>query len=134
MKRLLGGVLILVFTFSPLFAKSTVTAEKIELAKKGLLFSLKSENDGVRNSALHVLAKVRSEHPQADLSVFNKALTQMSKNDDRSFLRANANLAYIYINSTELPSKVRTETQEDPSVFFNELYSELNKDFVALNK
>ncbi len=133
MKRMIG-ILVLTFALSPLFANANpVDSGKLELATKGLLASLKSENPGVRNSALHVLAKIRSEYPQADLSVFNRMLTQMSKNDAQSMIRANANLAYIYINSTELPSKVRTQDQEDPSVFFNDLYSELNKDFIAMN-
>ena len=41
--------------------------------------------------------------------------------DSYSYIRANANLAYIYINSSELASKVKVVDQENPAVFFNTL-------------
>lgn len=135
MKKVLGGILVLMLAAAPLFADAnTVSKENLELAKKGLMFSLKSENAGVRNSALHILAKVRADHPNANLSGFNRVLTDMSKKDDMKAIRANANLAYIYINSNELPARVRVEDREDPSIFFNDLYTELSENFVALNR
>jgi hypothetical protein len=134
MKKMVTGILIAVFAALPVFAsEKNMKSKRLELAKNALVASLKSDNDGVRNSAIHIIAQIKAQYPTADLSIFNKKLTNMAKDDSRSYIRANANLTYIYINSADLPYKVKVEDKENPAVFFNSLYSELNQDFIALN-
>jgi hypothetical protein len=106
--------------------------QRIEKAKVNLTQALHSENEGVRNGSLLVLAKIKSDFPQLDLSDLNKTLISISADDNAAYIRANANLTYIYLNSAELPNLVKVESTENPAVFFNKLYQELNKEFLAL--
>ncbi len=104
---------------------TAVEKERIDLAKKALLEVLKSDNAGARNSALHVIAKIKSDYPDVDLTVFNDMLLRLSRNDANSLIRVNANLAYAYLNNPGLAARVKVEDPEDPAVFFNALYAEL---------
>lgn len=123
-----------------IFAAGTLSASEVgidknrmELAKRNLMQVLKSGNTGARNSALHVIAKIKSEYPNADLSEFNAVLKQLEKNDARSIIRVNANLAYVYINSPELAERIKVEDPENPAAFFSALYAELNENVIAMN-
>ena len=133
MKRMIK---ILVFTlFAGVLSVSAAERSlesRIEKAKVNLAHSLKSDNEGVRNGSLLVLAKIKSDFPQLDMTGLNKTLISVSADDDAAYIRANANLTYIYLNSAELPKIVKVESTENPAVFFNKLYQELNKDFLAL--
>lgn len=135
MKRMIYVLTIALLTTTSFAADRATSAEKarIDLAKKALMEVLKSDNAGARNSALHVIAKIKSEYPDVDLTVFNDMLLRLSRNDERSLIRVNANLAYAYINNPELAARVKVEDPEDPAAFFNALYNELNKAIVAFN-
>ncbi|MDZ7314721.1 MAG: hypothetical protein ONB24_01220 [candidate division KSB1 bacterium] len=135
MKRMIYVLTIALLTTVAFAADQPTNVEKarIELAKRALLDVLKSENAGARNSALHVIAKIKSDYPDVDLTVFNDMLLKLSRNDERSLIRVNANLAYAYINNPELAARVKVEDPEDPAAFFNALYNELNKAVVAFN-
>ncbi|MDZ7372260.1 MAG: hypothetical protein ONB12_13945, partial [candidate division KSB1 bacterium] len=109
MKRMIYVLTIALLTTTSFAADRTTSAEKarIDLAKKALMEVLKSDNAGARNSALHVIAKIKSEYPDVDLTVFNDMLLRLSRNDERSLIRVNANLAYAYINNPELAARVK---------------------------
>ncbi|RPI02689.1 MAG: hypothetical protein EHM72_03550 [Calditrichaeota bacterium] len=110
---------------------AAIDGKKLDLAKKGLMQTLKSDNFGARYSALHVLLKLKSDYPELNLSEFNPILVSMVKNDRASVIRVNANMAYIYINSDELSQRVKVSEREDAVAFFNSLYGELNQNALA---
>lgn len=110
--------------------KNNTETAKWEKAEKALLMSLKSENRGVRNSTLHVLAKIKSDDPELDMSVFNSSLLRMVRRDNDPMIRANANIIYTYINNNELAQNLSVSNPEDPAAFFASLYSELDAGFM----
>ncbi len=133
MKRMIKIMCVAVFaTVLSVSAADRSFEKRIEKAKVNLTHALKSDNDGVRNGSLLVLAKIKSDFPHLDLTGLNKTLITISADDNAAYIRANANLTYIYLNSAELAKTVKVESTENPAVFFNKLYQELNKEFLAL--
>ena len=86
----------------------------------------------MRNGSLFVLAKIKSDFPETDLTNLNKILLELSAKDSEAYIRANANLTYIYLNSEELCRMVKVDDSENPALFFSKVYLELNKDFLVL--
>ncbi len=110
--------------------KKNIEDTKWEKAEKALLMSLKSENRGVRNSTLHVLAKIKADSPVKDMSAFNSSLLRMVRRDNDPMIRANANIIYTYINNNELAKSINVSNPEDPAAFFASLYNELDAGFM----
>ncbi len=132
MKRMMKTMFVLLTMALSLSAAESSIESRIEKAKVNLNYSLQNENEGVRNGSLLVLAQIKSDYPNTDLTELNKTLKKLTANDSRPYIRANANLTYIYLNSEELPHTVKVDDIENPAVFFNKLYQELNKNFLAL--
>ncbi len=133
MKRMMKVTLVALFAaVMSVSAADRSVENRIEKAKLNLMQALKSDNQGVRNGSLLVLAKIKSDFPETDLTDLNKTLIRLSADDEATFIRANANLTYIYLNSVELPKTVKVDSTENPAVFFNKLYQEINKNFLAL--
>lgn len=84
--------------------------------------SLKSENEGVRFWSLFLLARLKSDAPEMDLSQFNRALNRMTDRDEEELLRVNAKMTYLYLNEPELVKSVRVLDRENPLVFYAQLY------------
>lgn len=125
-------VVALLATVVSISAAERSIENRIEKAKVNLTHALKSDNDGVRNGSLLVLAKIKSDYPETDMSDLNKTLIKVSSNDSEAYIRANANLTYIYLNSPELVNELKVDNEENPAIFFNKLYRELNKSFLAM--
>lgn len=133
MKKVMKIIFVALFaTALSVSATETSVESRIERAKVNLTQALKSDNEGVRNGSLLVLAKIKSEFPETDMKDFNKMLKRLTMEDSKEYIRANANLTYIYINSEELANTVKVDNAENPAVFFNKLYQELNKHLLAL--
>lgn len=133
MKRMMKIMVVALFaTVLSVSAAERSLENRIEKAKVNLTYALQNENEGVRNGSLLVLAQIKSDFPEMDLTDLNKTLINISADDAASYIRANANLTYIYLNSAELPNVVKVESTENPAIFFNKLYQELNKNFLAL--
>ena len=79
-----------------------VSIEKFEIAVKAYKDALNSDNIGVRNSALYQIAKLKKLTPEYKLSKFDKSLLSMTKKDDEGYLRVNAKLVYLMLNSFSL--------------------------------
>lgn len=101
--------------------------DKARLCKalQGYKECLKSENLGVRTSALYQLAKLKSCYPALDLSEMMLAVDQVCKKDKEPIVRAQANLTYAYIVDDSLCAKVKTMATDTPVEFFNRVQTEL---------
>ena len=133
MKKVLATALMTVFLASAGFsADNTVPQDKLNKAIKAFQHSLKAENNGVRHSALHVIAKLKSDYPNINLDKLDNSLLRVAKKDKDAIIRAHANLTYLYLNNNELVSKVKVTDPENPMSFFNDLHNELYEEFLSL--
>ncbi len=107
--------------------KKSDCPDKARLCKalQGYKVCLKSENLGVRTSALYQLAKLKSCFPDLDLSEVMLAVDQVCKKDKEPIVRAQANLTYAYIADDSLCAKVKTLAADTPVEFFNRVQTEL---------
>ena len=116
-------VLALMITFTAtLFAGNSNSVDnKLQLATNGYINALKSDNPGIRNSALHQLTVLKAKYPDFNLRKVEKQVKKMSKNDPELLIRINATITYRYLMNQELTSKVN-RTTNDPKIFFQDLY------------
>ncbi|MBN2356754.1 hypothetical protein JXO59_11625 [candidate division KSB1 bacterium] len=131
MKRI---ALIIVFVWmAGCFAASLDVEQKKELAIKGYMAGIKSDNVGLRNSVLYKIAQLKSQHPETDCSVFVPELKRMIAKDQNRLLQLHAQLTLIYIQDDELRGRVKADRLQDPEYFFARIYSHVGT-AVAANR
>ena len=84
--------------------------------------SLKSENNGVKFWAMFLLARLKSDLPELDLTRFNRQLNRMVDKDKEELIRVNAKMTYLYLNEADLAKTVRVLDRENPLIFYAQLY------------
>jgi len=101
--------------------------DKARLCKalQGYRECLRSENVGVRTSALYQLAKLKSCYPALDLSEMIQDVNRLCQKDKEPLVRVQANLTYAYVTDDSLSAKVKTEVEGNPVEFFNRIQTEL---------
>ena len=107
------------------FAGENVNAEKLSVAKDAYKASLKSDNAGVRNSALLQIVVVASNYPEFNARALESDLNRMSKRDDVPYIRVNAKIALDLLNNADWLKSLNTD-ENDPKVFFNNAYTTMN--------
>jgi len=127
MKRILVLAIVAVAILSvSVQAKETpVTADKIEKIVKLYKESLKVDNEGVRQSALYQLARIKVDYPWADLSGITKEVKRVSKQDESATVRIQANLTLAYLTEEGLSKKVQPVVPDEYAGFYNKVQSEL---------
>jgi len=124
-----------------MFVLMTVTAgclmaspdfESIKMqAIQGYKMALASENCGLRNDALHKIARMKSEYPETDLSCFEPILKKMAVKDADAMVRMNAQLTLNYLRDSAISEWVPTQKAETSFEFFNRLYQQMTTIFAA---
>lgn len=102
-----------------------VTAEKIEKLIKLYKESLKVDNEGIRQSTLYQLARIKVDYPWADLSDISKDVKRVSQKDKSATVRIQANLTLAYLADDELSKRVQPVVPDEYAVFYNKVQSEL---------
>ncbi len=100
-------------------------AKSLDSILKNYLTALKSDNAGLRNSALYQLVQLKAKFPKADLGACQRHIAQMSSKDKNPRVRINAGLALLFLNDTQLPTKVKINSEEEPTKFFARLHQEI---------
>ena len=103
----------------------TNDSKSLDTILKNYLNALKSDNAGLRNSALYQIVKIKAQYPEADLGVCEKCIAQMSSKDKNTHVRINAGLALLCLKDRQLPTKVQATTEEEPTKFFARLHQEI---------
>ena len=115
---------VLMFVSFAVEAKSpaAVDEKRMESFLSNIDQSLKSDNNGVKFWALFLLARLKSDDPEMDLSRFNKTLDRIIDKEKEELIRVNAKMTYLYLNEPELVQSVRVLDRENPLVFYAQLF------------
>ena len=116
--------LLIIFTATSFAGNSNTIDNKLQLATNGYIKALKSDNLGVRNSALHQLTILKAKYPDYDLRKVVNHVKKISKKDSELLIRLNADITYRYLTNREMSSKVNVDTI-DPKIFFQDLYGQV---------
>ncbi len=123
------------FVLMTLTAGCLMASPDMERAKMkaiaGYKMALASDNCGLRNDALHKIARLKSEYPGTDLSCFEPILKKMAAKDADTMVRLNAQLTLTYLSDEAMAAWVRTDKTETAFDFFNRLYQEMTHVFAA---
>jgi HEAT repeat protein len=103
----------------------TLSAAKLANAVDNYKLALKSNNPGVRSSALYMLALIKSRFPETNVSEVKAELGKISRKDEDALVRVHANLILSYLNSDSLLSKIKIENPEKPLAFYSQLIEEM---------
>lgn len=127
MKRILVLAIVVLAVFSvTVQAKETpVTADKIEKLIKLYKESLKVDNEGIRQSTLYQLARIKVDYPWADLRDITKDVKRVSQKDESATVRIQANLTLAYLTEEGLSKKVQPLVPDEYAGFYNKVQSEL---------
>jgi HEAT repeat protein len=130
MKRALFLAIVLCFTV--VMAHAAANAPILtDAAGRMYIMALKSDNVGLRNSAIFELAKIRSQCDYVDLTEYEKVLKKLSSVDNNHLIRMNAQLTLTYLQDKELSDKIKVQDDEDPFAFYTRLHETINQDFYA---
>lgn len=87
--------------------------------------SLKAENEGIRQSTLYQLARIKVDYPWANLAGIMDDVKRVSKNDNSETVRIQANLILAYLKNDGLSKKVQPEVPDEYAGFYSRVQSEL---------
>ncbi|MBN2413721.1 hypothetical protein JXQ31_18725 [candidate division KSB1 bacterium] len=118
--------LLIIFSVTTFAGNLNTIENRIKFATEGYLKALKSDNPGIRNSALHQITVLKARYPNINLSRIERQIEKLSRSDKEVLIRVNASIAYKYLKNSELTGKVNTETV-DPREFFTELYNQVGE-------
>ena len=127
MKKLMNVSLIFVLLAGLVNAKPSL--DKIDTAISGYVQALKSDNAGLRHSALYQLALIKSEYPEINFDYVDRQLEKMSKKDKFNLIRLHANLTRAYLQDSDLQAKVKVEKSDNPVDFFKNLSQEIESSY-----
>lgn len=123
MKKMIYAVL-----FSVLTAGATLAQDnQIDWAKavEGYRMALKSDNAGLRYSAMHQLALLKSRHPEVNIEPVNNDLKKLIAREEYTSIRLRAELTRVYLNDKALADTVKAGDFENPTTFYNTLLTEV---------
>jgi len=111
-----------------------VAETRLELSKENYLKSLRSENDGVVESAVFYVVKFKIFYPGQDCSEIEAELERLASNSREPRIRYKAQLANHYLENEDWLSRIEKLDYKDADQFFAELAADLNsKIFVFEN-
>lgn len=101
--------------------QTVLDSATLAAAVKNYKFALKSENPGVRSSALYMLAQIKSRYPEANLGEFKSELGKLSRKDNDPLVRVHANLVLSYVSDDALAARIKPEGSEMQPAFYARL-------------
>jgi len=98
---------------------------KIAKAMPNYRMALKSENVGVRQSAVYHLAQLKSRYPGLDLSGFQGELKKLETRDSNAIVRIHAGLTRLYLTDERLAKQIKVEDPDSSVAFYNQVHEML---------
>ena len=127
MKTLTGLIMmLLIWGVTEGFTQNSQPEQFLDQATKTYLWSLGSENHGVRNSTILCIVQFKKRYPEIDFGSFVKKLQKISQTDPYLPNRMHAQLAIICLEQTDIMASVDPNQFEDPKMFFNVIYEKLS--------
>jgi hypothetical protein len=105
---------------------SQMDAAKLAGAVENYKLALKSDNAGVRSSALYMLALIKSRFPETNVSEFKGELGKISRKDDDPLVRVHANLLLSYFSDDSLSTRIKVDNPEASLAFYSQLIEEIS--------
>ncbi|MBN2090824.1 hypothetical protein JW964_14520 [candidate division KSB1 bacterium] len=84
--------------------------------------NLKSENPGVRNSAIFQIMKIKSRYPEQEIRPFISILKRITEKDYVILNRTHAYFAIICLNNPSILEYINPFEFEDPQLFFRNVH------------
>lgn len=107
------------------------TEKVIENAPANYLQALKSNNDGVVESAIFHSVKYKIFYPDQNTTELEKEIENLVEKGKTEAIRYKAFLANQFIQNSKLMSNIEKEDYKDGSEFFKMLSQELNDHVLA---
>ncbi len=112
------------------FSLAADTAAALDAAKlartvENYKLALKSENPGVRSSAIYMLALIKSRYPEAQVAGIKGELGKLSRKDEDPLVRVEANLILSYLSSDSLMIRIKAADPTTPLDFYAQLIAEM---------
>jgi hypothetical protein len=87
--------------------------------------SLKADNEGVRQSTLYQLARIKADYPWANLTGIMDDVRRVSKNDKSETVRIQANFILAYLKDDGLSKKIQPQLPDEYAGFYSRVQAEL---------
>lgn len=109
------------------------TPEQLDNASRNYVQALKSENDGMVESAIFHCLKFSLFYPDRDTNAMVTELTKLVRNGNTDTIRYKAFLALEYFRSQKLQDSIIKTDYKDAGQFFRMLNQEINNQVLAIN-
>lgn len=107
------------------------TEKTVESAPANYIKALKSDNDGMVESALFHAMKYKLYYPEQNTSDLEKQIERLAENGESEAIRYKAFLASKFMQSDALMNRIEKEDYKDAGEFFKMLGGELNEYVLA---
>lgn len=107
--------------------------KRIEAAYENCYQSLKSENQGVIESAIFVSMQFKYRFPEMNTNKMVRALADLATNSDIPRISYKAQLAILYFKNTAWFDKVEVKSIFDEQKTFEQIVEALNNSIIASN-
>ena len=107
------------------------TEKAIENAPANYLKALKSDNDGVVESALFHSMKYKLYYPEQNTAKLEREIEKLVENGNSDAIRYKAFLADEFMQNNTLMNKIEKADYKDAGEFFKMLGKELNEHLIA---
>jgi hypothetical protein len=125
--KVLTIILIVIVSFVAL----AQTEKTIESAPVNYLKALKSDNDGMVESAIFHSVKYKMYYPEQYTAKLEKEIEKLVEDGKTEAIRYKAFLANQFMQNSNLLSKIEKDNYKDKDEFFKLLGEELNDYFLA---
>ena len=113
--------------------KFATKEQKVELAKKNLMIGLHSENTGLVESCVKMVAKVKLFAPSADVAELQEVLDELSVTHPSATVRYKAYIASNICSDPEWFAKENSVVTADEDQFFIKAARRLQQKLFGLN-
>ncbi len=124
-------VLTIIFIATVSFAVFAQTDKTIESAPANYLKALKSDNDGMVESAIFHSMKYKLYYPEQNTTRLEKEIEKLVEKGKSEAIRYKAFLAMQFMQNDKLMNIIEKEDYKDAAQFFKMLGEELNEHFLA---
>ena len=111
----------------------TYDSKRINAANENCYSSLKSENQGVVESAIFISLQFKNRFPEENTKNIMKALDELASNSDNPRIGYKAQLARLYFKNTAWFKNVEVKSLEAEQKTFEQIAETLNNSIVASN-
>jgi len=112
----------------------TQKPDQLDKASRNYIQALKSDNDGMVESAIFHCLKFSLYYPDRDTNAMVSELTKLVRNGDTDTIRYKAFLALEYFRNQKLQDQIIKADYKNAGQFFRMLNQEINNQVLAINE